>query len=1249
MTVVGFRLSEQQQRIWHARESAGFLCAQALARVDGVVDLSRLGDCVRTVVNRHDALRARYEQAPGTSGVVMVIGDDATGSVEWTADPGISCEWRHVLEVAADERRKPVAVAGALPVRARVFSLAPDQHALLITTSALSADARTICQVIREIADAYDGRDLGPRPLQYPQFSEWQHQSRASVRPADGKPGATTRLTMPLLQPVQAGTATDPARVMRSLSANPFSRLAVYAQQAAGTPVAVLLSCFGVLLQRITNEPALAIGVGFAARPYEEMQECAGTFALRSPITIPADSATTFQEITARTDRVLRQTERDIETLIVRPPDDGPWDVAFDASTSAAPIHAGGATFTLGQHDVHAEPNILRLECLIGAGQATIVWHYRPEQLAADYVECLADQYLALLADLLDRPAAPIALAGMLDERSRAALPAMRPSAPDQDQPQCLHQAIQLQVERSPNATAVEDATTRLTYRSLSAWADALAARLQQLGAGPDRLIAVSLGHTRHLLVAILAVLKAGSGYLPIDPELPPMRVRQLLERTGCDLMLTGPEGTAAQVAARQVRVIPVDRHDPDGPGGRPTDNGVGPDNIAYTMFTSGSTGEPKGVMIPHRAVTNYVLWAANAYLTGGGGTLVHSSIGFDLTVTSLFAPLVAGRAVHIAPELRNPFTLAAKLHRGPGSELLKLTPSHLSLINQALVGQSPADATRSLVIGGENLRWDQLTPWRGTTPGVRIFNEYGPTETTVGCTVYEVGDEDPGGASVPIGRPIADADVWLLDGRLRPVPIGVAGEICVAGPGLARGYLAAPSATAERFVPHPWSSVPGQRLYRTGDIGVRSPDGQLRFLGRVDEQIKVRGVRVEPAEVEAVLREHPAVGQAAVALRSDGEDAALIAYVTAAKDMAVRPDLRAFLADRLPTAMVPADYVWLAAMPLTASGKVNKELLPLPTHGGDVAKPAARAPASSPRHAGGPTERIAAIFAELTGVSDVASDDEFFDLGGYSALAVQLIARINADFDAKLPVSVLFEESGSASPATPRALAAALARAPRDSSPLVCLRSDGDQAAIFCAHPAGGDAVAFRSLAASPKLLRPVYALQPENASGWSIEQMAERYTSALVRCQPREEYLLMGWSMGGLIALEMARRLRITLRLRVPLLILVDSYLQTELTAEDLIDVPDVPDAPDDEIWRTHTEHLRAARQYRPRPYEGRVVLIQASETSEAMRAAAVRAWQAICPGLRQTEVLQGDHYSLLKAPRVDNLARLIEVVAS
>jgi amino acid adenylation domain-containing protein len=1242
MTVVGFRLSEQQQRIWQARESAGFLCAQALARVDGVVDLSRLGDCVRTVVNRHDALRARYEQTPGTSGVVMVIGGDAAGSVEWTADAGLSCEWRHVLEVAADERRKPVAVAGALPVRARVFSLAPDQHALLITTSALSADARTICQVIHEVADAYDGRDLGLRPLQYPQFSEWQYQSRASVRPADGKPGATTRLTMPLLQPVRAGTATDLARVMRSLSPNSFSRVAAYAQQAAGTPVAVLLSCFGVLLQRITNEPALAIGVGFTARPYAEMQECAGTFALRSPVTIPADSATTFQEITARTNRILRQTEQDIDTLIVRPPEDSPWDVAFDASTGAAPIHAGGATFTLVQHDVHAEPNILRLECLIGAGQATIVWHYRGERLPADYVECLADQYLVLLADLLDRPAAHIALAGMLDQRSKAALATMRPSAPDPDQPQCLHQAIQLQVERSPDATAVEDTTTRLTYRSLSAWADGLAARLQQLGAGPDRLIAVSVGHTCHLLVAILAVLKAGSGFLPIDPELPPLRVRQLLERSGCDLMLTGPEGTTAQVAARHVRVIPVDRHDP---GGRPADNGVGPDNIAYTMFTSGSTGEPKGVMIPHRAVTNYVLWAANAYLTGKGGALVHSSIGFDLTVTGLFAPLVAGRTVHIAPELRNPFTLAAKLHRGPGPELLKLTPSHLSLINQALLSQSPADATRSLVIGGENLRWDQLTPWRGATPGARIFNEYGPTETTVGCTVYEVGDEDPGGASVPIGRPIADADVWLLDGRLQPVPIGVAGEICVAGPGLARGYLTAPSATAERFVPHPWSSGPGQRLYRTGDIGVRSPDGQLRFLGRVDEQIKVRGVRVEPAEVEAVLREHPAVGQAAVALRSDGEDAALIAYVTAATDMAVRPDLRAFLADRLPATMVPADYLWLATMPLTANGKVNKQLLPLPTRGGNLTKPAARAPASSPRRADGPTERIAAIFAELTGVSDVASDDESFDLGGYSALAVQLIARINADFHAKLPVTVLFEETDSASPATPRALAAALARAPRDFSPLVCLRSDGDQAAIFCTHPAGGDAAAFRSLAASPKLLRPVYALQPENVSGLSIEQMAERYTSALVRCRPREEYLLMGWSMGGLIALEMARHLRITLRLRVPLLILVDSYLPAALAAEDRTDVPDVPG---DEVWRTHAEHLRAARQYRPRPYEGRVVLVQASETSEAMRTAAVRAWQAICPGLRQIEAIQGDHYSLLKAPHVDNLARLIEVVA-
>jgi amino acid adenylation domain-containing protein len=572
----------------------------------------------------------------------------------------------------------------------------------------------------------------------------------------------------------------------------------------------------------------------------------------------------------------------------------------------------------------------------------------------------------------------------------------------------CAHELFEQVVARAPDATAVDWRGQALTYGDLNRRANQVARFLRGRGVGPEVLVGVALDRTPELVIALLGVWKAGGAYVPLDPSYPQQRLAFMVGDADVRVLLTAARCRHLFPSVED-RTVCLDtdwpvlaREGPENLG--PT---ASPANLAYVMYTSGSTGQPKGAMILHRGVTNYLCWARSAYAVEPGGSVpVHTSVSFDLTVTSLFTPLVAGGRVELLPEDVGAQQLLSALRSAKHRSLVKITPAHLELLSQQL-GPGEADGmTRTMVIGGENLLAENLRLWRESAPATRLINEYGPTETVVGCCVHEVRAEDPRNGPVPIGRPIANTRLYVLDGDQHPVPPGVVGELYVGGAGVARGYLNQPALTQERFLADPFSGQDGERMYRTGDLARFREDGILECLGRADDQVKVRGYRVELGEIEATLAGHPDVRSCAVLAREDTPgDRQLVGYVVARDEAQPGAEaLQAYLRARLPDWMVPGQFVHLDAIPLTPNGKIDRRALPAPARGRGPAGQGSVAPRTEIEKA------LAAIWSELLKVEDVGVDGDFFDLGGHSLLAIRAVSRVRDLLGVDLQIGTLFE-----------------------------------------------------------------------------------------------------------------------------------------------------------------------------------------------------------------------------------------------
>jgi amino acid adenylation domain-containing protein/non-ribosomal peptide synthase protein (TIGR01720 family) len=553
-----------------------------------------------------------------------------------------------------------------------------------------------------------------------------------------------------------------------------------------------------------------------------------------------------------------------------------------------------------------------------------------------------------------------------------------------------VHTLFEAQVERTPHAPLLKFEGTTLTYEQVNERSNQIAHYLRTLHVGPDILVGLALERTPMMVIALLAVLKAGGAYVPLDPSSPEERLSFMINDAHIPVLLTSRNlsGKLAHTHVEHVVALDADwqliaPHSTANPV-----QVVDQAHLAYMIYTSGSTGQPKGVLISHQGLSNYLHWCCRYYdVQYGSRSVIHSSLSFDLTVTSLFPSLLTGGCITLVPEDQDMTYLRDILRQGNDFSLLKITPAHLSLLNQMLDPEEMPGVARALVIGGEALQGDSLNAWRKYAPATRIINEYGPTESVVGCCIYELAQTEHIQGSVPIGHPIANTHLYILDASLQPVPVGVAGELYISGDGLARGYLNRPDLTAERFIADPFSQEPGKRMYKTGDLARYRPEGTIEFLGRLDHQVKIRGYRIELGEIEFTLKQHKAVHEAIVMNRvhtASGNNR-LVAYITTESGQAASTsDLKAFLKEKLPEYMLPSAFVLMDAFPLTSNGKVERNAFPESeaAHTSHVE----RKPLS-------PIEtHLTKIWSLVLGVANIGINDNFFELGGDSIQGIQII-----------------------------------------------------------------------------------------------------------------------------------------------------------------------------------------------------------------------------------------------------------------
>jgi amino acid adenylation domain-containing protein len=1182
-------LSFGQRRLWFLSRldgAAGRHHVPFALRLRGELDAAALRAAVADVVARHEPLRTAYRETWGEPRPVVL--DPAEVSVPWhtvPVTPG-TLDTTLLTETAA-----AFDLTAGPPVRVTLCRLGPDEHVLLLVVHHIATDGASMAPLARDLATAYTARRAGhapqwtPLPVRYADYALWQRElfdgdsdgdsggdsdndSGGVARQLDhwrrALAGLPERLALPTDRPHPAVADHRGEQVPVRIDAGLLAELTAFARQAKVSLFMVLRAGLVALLGRLGAGTDVPVGSPVAGRTDEVLDDLVGFFVNTVVLRTDASGDPSFRELVAR----VRETD-----LAAHANQDVPFERLVEVlnparSLSHHPLfqimfalqNTPGTAVELPGLDVREEPvggfsarYDLSLVLTETDTALTGVLGYRTDLFDRETAEELRDRLVRLLAAAVADPDRSIGAIDLLtaaerrrlvegwDGRSATAAPAT-----------LLPDLFAAQAAATPGAVAVTDQDAELSYRDLDTRANRLARHLAALGAGPERLVAVAVPATAELVVALLAVVKSGAAYLPLDPAHPAARTELVLRDAAPALLVTTADTAAALpdtgtprlvlddpatlTALRERDGAPVtdaDRHAP-----------LDPAHPVYAIHTSGSTGRPKGVVVEHGALAAYLARAKDEYPAARGTVLLHSAVSFDLTVTALYTPLVTGGRVHVAP-------LDPDAPSTPPATFVKATPSHLPLLAGLPSALVPGG---DLMLGGEALLGAALAPWRRLNPLAVVRNVYGPTEICVNCTEYRL---DPGTGTpsgpVPIGRPHDYVRAYVLDERLRPVPPGVPGELHIAGPGLARGYLNRPGLTAERFVADPFGPT-GGRMYRTGDRVRARRDGELEFVGRTDGQVKLRGHRVELGEVEAALSSAPGVARAVAVVREDiPGDHRLVAYaVPGGPEEPAPAAVRAHASTVLPEYMVPSAVVVLGALPLTPNGKVDRAALPAPAGTGTAGRPP-----RTPREG-----LLCRLFGEVLGVSGPCADDDFFALGGHSLLAVGLVGRIRADLGVRLGIRDLFRAP------TPAALAALIEERAADEhgdhgehgdhderagalDVLLPLRATGERPPLFCVHPAAGISWVYSGLLRALGPDRPVHGLQARGLDGRSplatgIEEMAADYLAAIRAVQPHGPYHLLGWSFGGNVAHAMAVRLRAQGE-RVALLALMDSYPAT------------------------------------------------------------------------------------------------------
>jgi len=1079
-------------------------------------------------------------------------------------------------------------------------------------------------------------------------------------------------LNLPLDRPRPAAPAIHFAARSSCLAGDTSDRLRLFSLDTQVPFSAVLLAAFRVLLLRYDSAEEIVIGCSLAGLDASAVDEHWGSG--QNEIVLRSDSSgdpsfrglvrrihSTISEAFAHSSVSLRQLNQD---LALEPgPNRSIFQVLFScgASTLAAVERRNLA-------QTHALPVDLHLDAEQSREDLHLHLLYNPELFDAESVDRMLGNLQTLLLGVAENPDCQLSRLPILAEAERKQIlvewnQTSRPYPSDK----CLHQLVETHADSLPGSPAVIHDSGQLTYREFNARANQLAHYLRARGIGPSVRVGLCLQPGLDFAVAVLAVLKSGGACVPLDPKYPQERLAYMLQdvqarlvitekgmlpeaaQAGCELLLLADQ---SEQLSRQPRINP--------------DSGASPSDVAYVIYTSGSTGKPRGVLLTHAGLVNYNANAARLYAIGPDDRVLQfCSVSFDIALEELFITWLSGAALLLRSD-DMPLAVPDFLEWIDRKQVTVLDlPTaywHEWVHHIPQLKQAAPQKLRLVIVGGEKVSSAAYAAWWGSVGRrVRWINTYGPTEASIAAAAFEF---DPNAGrpipeNIPIGRPLANTRIYLLDRHLNPVPVGVPGELHIGGLGVAQGYLNRPELTAEKFISDPFCSHSGARMYKTGDLARYLPSGEIEFLGRGDDQVKIRGFRVELGEIESIVAKHPAVRECAVIAREDiPGDKRLVVYLV--PTAGAEPDtagLRCYLQQHLPDHMVPSAFVVLQAMPLTPNGKIDKRGLPAPACNNSATETAGATDALQ--------AQLVKIWEAVLGKKPIGIRDNFFELGGHSLLAARLMHRTGQALGKTLPLAMLFQAP------TIERLTAVLHQDgwSHQWSSLVPIQPKGTRPPFFCVHGVGGNVLNFRELAQLMSPEHPFYGLQAQGLNGERpcfsrVEDMAVHYLKELKTIQPEGPYFIGGYSFGGLVAYEMAQQLRANGE-PVGLLALLDTYagrlrsvsgsvLRMVMHPSRQALFHDMPKAAGESLQRRVRSLLisrvlknvlrsnqTAADRYVLRPYGGKITLFRASELSLRSFEELYSAWTTLALAGLDLQEITGDHGGVLISPQVDVLA--------
>jgi amino acid adenylation domain-containing protein len=1327
-------LSSAQMRLWLfdqlEPESAAY---NIPVRHDfkGPFNLAAFERSLTEIVRRHEALRTYYLRIDGRPVQKIATPEPVRVPVVDLQTNDLQTKLQSLPEAAREQEvaslaeafaREPFDLGKAPLLRARLLRVAPDEHVLLLNIHHIAFDWWSFGIFERELAALYDAFSGGEQesplpdlPLQYVDFSAWQQQQLQGEVLQQHLDYWKTKLSgelppleLPTDQPRPAVQTYRGSILCSELSKKLTDALKALSQREGVTLFATLLAAFKVLLQRYTGQDDILVGAPIAGRNRPEAEELIGFFVHTLVMRTDLSGDPSFRQLLRRVhDTALgayAHQDLPFEKLVevLNPKRDSSRSPLFQVmlsmlNTPMQPLHlhgledrrtmldSGTSKFDLTLYAIE-EPNGLNFTC-----------EYNTDLFHSDRIERMLGHLEVLLEGIAGDPDRRLSELPLLTSKelqqilidcndTQAAYPRDR----------TLYQLFEAQVERTPERTAVQFEGKQFTYREVNQRANQLAHHLRTLGVGPTTLAGICLERSLEMVVGLLGILKAGAAYVPLDPAYPKERLAFMVEDAQLRVLVTA-SGVTERLPEHTAMIVTLDSDAKE--ISRQSDANLAAesaaDDLAYVIYTSGSTGKPKGVQIPHRAVVNFLTsMGQEPGLTNRDVLLSVTTLSFDIAALEIFLPLVVGaRLVLASRDVASDGRRLSELLAQSGATTMQATPATWRLLLEA---GWPGNPQLKIFCGGEALDRDLAN--RLLEKGAALWNLYGPTETTIWSASHRVECGSMG--AVPIGRPIANTQIFLLDRNLRPVPVGVPGELHIGGDGLARGYLNRPELTAEKFIPNPFREDRAALIYKTGDWARYRPDGVIECLGRNDDQVKVRGFRIELGEIEAVLGRHPAVQRAVVVAREDGPgEKRLVAYIVANNgpngSAKVEPPsidaLRNFLREKLPPHMVPPFFVFLEKLPLTPNGKIDRRALPSP----DLAQSEGAHGFVAPRD---PIEQsLAQIWSKVLHVKKIGIHDNFFDLGGHSLLAVRITAEIERLFEKTLPLAIFLQAP------TISDLADVLRKEdwkPSWSS-LVPIRPGGSRPPLFLMHSHGGNVLEYYPLAEHMEADQPVYALQAHGLDGHivqerSFEEMVEEHLVELRSLQPEGPYFLGGYCLGGLLALEAAHQLT-ALGEEVALVVLIQTmnptyarfnpdlsvFQRAWYLAAKRIDlefaylrhrgathiVERFRRTKDIAVARTaialdhltgnghgprkgtsmaHTlemlaiEHDRARMRYALRPYDGPVLLFRASRQISGLMADSALGWREVLTGKLEIREIPGHQETMLLEPNVEYLAK-------